>query len=251
VEVIVNDDGRGRPILFLNGLAGLNEHWQAVVDGLRDHARCIRLQVPLLRLRGKDCSLEGVTCLTELFIERYLGARPAPAPILAGSSFGGHVAVHIALARPDLCGGLILTGSAGLGEKPMASDFNLRRTREWLKAKMAELFYDPSQLTDAEVDRAYAELSERSAARAMLALSRSTLEDNVADRLPQIMAPALVLWGRHDIITPAEAAEGFAAKMPRARLVWIDRCGHAPMLEKPAEFAGAVRSFLSEFPASG
>jgi pimeloyl-ACP methyl ester carboxylesterase len=33
--------------------------------------------------------------------------------------------------------------------------------------------------------------------------------------------------------------------------VWIDRCGHAPMLEKPAEFAGAVRSFLSEFPASG
>jgi len=57
------------------------------------------------------------------------------------------------------------------------------------------------------------------------------------------------VWGKQDVITPVEAAQEFAAKIAHAKLVWIDRCGHAPMLEKPAEFAAAVRDFLVQFPA--
>ena len=42
------------------------------------------------------------------------------------------------------------------------------------------------------------------------------------------------------MVEGSEAAEGFMSRLPDARMVWFDQCGHAPMIEKPADFAKAV-----------
>lgn len=233
-------------MVFLHGLVGLNDHWEEVAQRIKHRLRCVLLEIPLLSLRGDDCSIEGVEVLTERFMDRYLAGSEEP-PLVVGNSFGGHVALRIALNRPDLVGGLILAGASGLIEKSMVSDIQLRPSRQWLSRKIGELFYDPSShMREADLDRAHRELSDRGGARAMVKLSRSARRNHLGSRIPEITAPTLLIWGRNDIVTPPEAATQFMESLPDSRIVWFDRCGHAPMIEKPAEFAEAMIAFADE-----
>lgn len=246
VQARVADIGAGRPVVFLHGLAGLNDHWEEVVGRVKDRVRCIMLELPLLDLRGPDCSLDGVVALTARFLERHLAGQRV---VLVGNSFGGHVALRLALDRPDLTnkgGGLVLAGSSGLNERTLMRDIQLRPTREWLRRKIGELFYDESSLRETDVDRAFAELSDRRRARAMVKLSRTARRNHLGDRIHAIGCPTLIIWGREDIVTPPDAAEELNRAIRDSRVVWIDRCGHAPMVEKPAEFARALREFADD-----
>jgi proline-specific peptidase len=68
---------------------------------------------------------------------------------------------------------------------------------------------------------------------------------SVMDRLAEIQTPTLVMAGREDFIFPPEHQEQLAAGIPNTRLVLIDRAGHNPHDEQPAEVLRAVRDFLS------
>ncbi len=235
--------GEGTPVVFLHGLVGLNEHWEEVVRRARLHTRCVLLELPLLDLRGEDCSIQGVTDLTARFLERYFNGEPAS---LVGNSFGGHVALRVALERPELVRSLVLAGSSGLIEKSMVREVQIRPSREWLAQKIGELFYDRSKMRQADLDRAFAELSRRGGARAMVKLSRSARRNHLGTKIGGIAAPTLLIWGKQDIVTPPEAAEGFLSAIPDSRIVWFDNCGHAPMIECPEQFAASLVGFVTE-----
>jgi pimeloyl-ACP methyl ester carboxylesterase len=242
VTATVSESGTGTPVVFLHGLVGLNEHWDEVVRGIRHRARCTLLELPLLDLRGKDCSIQGVEVLTARFLERHI-REPS---VLVGNSFGGHVALRIALERPDMVKALVLAGSSGLIEKSMVGEVQIRPSREWLAEKIGELFFDRAKMREADLDRAHKELSRRGGARAMVKLSRSARRNHLGSKMRGIKAPTLLVWGRQDIVTPPEAAEGFLSLLPDARIVWFDRCGHAPMIECPEQFTDAMLNFLDE-----
>lgn len=234
--------GSGMPVVFLHGLVGLNDHWDEVGRRLAHRCRCVMLQLPLLDLEGDDCSIHGATELTVRFLREHL-QTPA---VVVGNSFGGHVALRIALDSPDLLRGLVLAGSSGLIEKSMVSDVQIRPSREWMERKIGELFYDRSKMNANDVERAFKELSDRSHARAMVRLSRTARRNHLGDRVGEIRVPTLILWGRQDVVTPPEAAEELHAKIEGSRLVWIDRCGHAPMIEAPDVFAEAMLALLND-----
>ncbi|HYE63070.1 MAG TPA: alpha/beta hydrolase [Phycisphaerales bacterium] len=242
VPVEVGDTGTGHPIVFLHGLVGLNDHWEDVVERLKGGARCILLELPLLGLTGDDCSIHGAVALTIKFLEQHV-REPAT---LVGNSFGGHVALRIAIERPDLVRGLVLAGASGLIEKTMVKGAPVRPSREWLQEKIGELFYDRSKMDPGDVDRAYTELTQRGHARAMVKLSKSARHNHLGDQIHTIKAPTLIIWGKQDVVTPPEACHEFAAKIRDTRVVWFDKCGHAPMLECPVDFSEALRSFVAE-----
>jgi hypothetical protein len=241
VLVDVVSEGAGVPVVFLHGLVGLNDHWEGVVSRVKRSVRCILLQVPLLDLEDDDCSIHGATELTIRFIEQVVGERC----VLVGNSFGGHVALKIAIGRPDLTRGLILAGSSGLIEKSMVSDVQIRPSRAWLERKIGELFYDRSKMNPADVDRAFETLSGRRQARAMVKLSRSARRNHLGDELGRIECPTLLLWGRQDIVTPPEACEQFAKGIRNNRVEWLENCGHAPMIERPQEFSDSLARFVT------
>lgn len=228
-------------LCFLHGLVGLNEHWQIVASKTNEHFPCTLLELPLLSLRGKDCSIHGATAITASFLEKHFD-HPVT---LVGNSFGGHVALKLAVERKDLVKSLVLAGSSGLLEKSYMKTIELRPSREWLREKIGELFYDKSLVTDADLDRAHAQLSTRDGARAMVKLSRSARKDYMGEVIKQITQPTLLVWGREDIVTPPEAAAEFERLLPNNRLVWLEQCGHAPMIEQPEAFADAVLGFLT------
>lgn len=232
--------GAGEPVVFLHGLVGLNEHWERVVRAVSVRARCITLQLPLLDLRMTDCSLRAVVAMTMQFLNKYLD-EPA---VLVGNSFGGHVALRVTHERPELVRALVLTGASGLIERTMVKGAPVRPSREWLVEKIGELFYDKSHMDPGDVDRAHKLLSKRGGARAMVKLSKSARRDNMSDDLGEIRQPTLLIWGREDVVTPPSAGQGFSELMPDAELFWIDKCGHAPMIEAPSEFSQAMHAFF-------
>lgn len=244
VPVTIEEHGlsTGTPVVFLHGLVGLNDHWEGVVDGIKATSRCMLVQMPLLGLTDEDCSIDGATTLTIRLLEQELRGTPA---VLVGNSFGGHIATKIAIRRGDLVKGLVLAGASGVIEKSIVADVQIRPSREWLERKIGELFYDRSKMNPADVDRAHKELSGRSAARAMVKLSRTARKNHLGDELGLVKCPTLIVWGREDIVTPPEACETFARLIPRNQVVWLERCGHAPMIEKPDEFSHAMRSYLA------
>ena len=247
IRADVVECGTGTPVVFLHGLVGLNEHWGAVVQQIADRARCITLELPLLQLRGVDCSLHSAAAMTMQFLDRHIG-EPA---ILVGNSFGGHVALRVSHARPELVNALVLAGSSGLIERTVVKGAPVRPSREWLVEKIGELFYDKSKMHPGDVDRAYKLLNERGGARAMIKLSKSARRDNMTDDLGEIDFPTLLIWGKQDVVTPPSAGQGFAELMPNARLAWLDNCGHAPMIESPDGFAKAMHGFFDELQSAG
>lgn len=247
IEADVVRTGTGTPVVFLHGLVGLNEHWEDVVGRIRDRARCTTLELPLLELRGDDCSLWAVVEMTIEFLDRH-AETPS---VLVGNSFGGHVALRIAHKRPDLVRALVLAGSSGLIERTMVKGAPVRPSRDWLEEKIGELFYDKSAMNPGDVDRAHKLLNERGGARAMVKLSKTARRDNMTDDLGDITCPTLLIWGKQDVVTPPSAGQGFTELMPDARIVWLEDCGHAPMLEAPVPFAQSVRDFLDDIERSG
>lgn len=242
----VIDSGIGPRTVFLHGLVGLNEHWELVVDRVQGDLGCTLLELPLLDLTGSDCSIQGVTDLTIQFLEREVEGPS----ILVGNSFGGHVALRVALRRPDLVRALVLAGSSGLFERTLVKGAPLHPSREWVTEKIGELFYDPSRMRPDDIDRAHEVLNTRQGKRAMVRLSKTARRNNLGDQVGDIAKPTLLIWGRQDVVTPPSAAQGFVDLMPNARIVWVDRCGHTPMLEAPDIFAASLLSFAKELDAN-
>ncbi len=239
--------GTGPRVVFLHGLVGLNEHWEDVVRRIKHRADCTTLELPLLELRGDDCSLWAVVDMTTQFLEEH---TEGPC-VLVGNSFGGHVALRIAHARPDLVRALVLAGASGLIERTMVKGAPVRPSKEWLEEKIGELFHDKSAMNPGDVDRAHKLLNERGGARAMVKLSKTARRDNMTDDLGDIHCPTLLIWGRQDVVTPPSAGQGFTELMPDARIIWLEGCGHAPMLEAPVPFAQAILDFLDELNRRG
>lgn len=245
IEARVKAFGSGKTLCFLHGLVGLNDHWEDSALSLSEKRRCVLFELPLLSLRGDDCSISGVTELTARFLRDHIDG-PAT---LVGNSFGGHVALRLALDHPDLVDSLVLAGSSGLIEKTMVKGAQIRPSREWLAEKLEELFYDKTHVRETDLDRAHAELSVRGGARAMVRLSRSARHDHLGARIKDISCPALLVWGRQDVVTPPEAARQFMESLPDARILWLEECGHAPMMEWPGKFSQAMLDFMDELDA--
>jgi pimeloyl-ACP methyl ester carboxylesterase len=75
-------------------------------------------------------------------------------------------------------------------------------------------------------------------------MAKSTQRNYVADLLPEIAISTLLIWGKQDRITPPDVALQFERMLPDAKLVWLDNCGHAPMMEKPMDFNSALAFYL-------
>ncbi|MCB9846838.1 MAG: alpha/beta fold hydrolase [Phycisphaeraceae bacterium] len=244
-HLTIEEAGAGEPVVFLHGLLGLNEHWIPAVETLSKRSRCIMLEFPLARIPHKLCSIDAVTAMVK---RELIGLLDGPA-VFIGNSLGGHLALRVALDHPEAVRGIVLAGSSGLFEREIVVGRTAqhRPSRDWLQMKINELFSDPANVPAGTVDRVYEELSNRRAARALVRLSKSAKSDNLAAHLAEIEAPALLLWGRGDTVTPPSVAEEFNELMPNAHIHWLEGAGHAPQIEQAEAFTKAIDDFLNEF----
>jgi pimeloyl-ACP methyl ester carboxylesterase len=140
----------------------------------------------------------------------------------------------------------MLTGSSGLYEKAMGDSFPRREDYEYIKEKTQDVFYDPKVATKELVDEVFESVNSRNKIIRILAIAKSAIRHNMAKDLPSMTQPACILWGKNDGVTPPEVADEFHRLLPNSSLYWFDKCGHAPMMEHPVDFANTCVEWLNK-----
>jgi pimeloyl-ACP methyl ester carboxylesterase len=232
--------GEGEPVILLHGLMGRMDHWETSLEELGDVCRPIALSLPIFDAALAEVSIEELG----RHVVRFLDALEIPRAVIGGNSLGGHVAIDVALARPERVSGLILTGSSGLFERSFTRGVPHRPTAEYVRAKMQEVFYDPALVTPAWVESVREVVTTHRSAIRVVRFARAAKRHRVEARLGEVRVPTLLVWGEDDHITPPAVAERFRALIPRAELRYLARCGHAPMLERPQAFDDIVMDWL-------
>ena len=229
------------PIVLLHGMLGDLSNWVDTVESLSE--RGYRVLAPILPVYDFPLSETGVPRLTE-HVHGFIDTVGLDEAVLVGNSLGGHVALLYALNHPETVHALVLSGSSGIYETTMGSSFFRRQDREFIKERTEMTFYDPAHATEELVDEMLEIVNDRPRAFRLLKFARSADEETVTEQLSDLDMPSLLVWGRNDVVTPPEVAEEFRDRMPNARLKFIDKCGHAPMIEHPETFNALTLDFL-------
>ena len=235
--------GEGEPIILLHGLMGGLSNFENTVAYFSEKGYHVFVPVlPIYDLPVLNTNLTTIAKFVAKFIEEKVG-RPA---IIVGNSMGGHVGLILTLSRPDLVTHLVLTGSSGLYERAFGDSFPRKSDKDYIRKKTEEVFYDPNVATDELVEEVFSVVNDRMKGIKTVMLARSAIKHNMLNDLPNITTPVCLIWGRQDNVTPPEVAVDMHKFLPNSDLYWIEKCGHAAMMEKPNEFNDILYSWLEK-----
>lgn len=234
------DEGEGQVLVLLHGLMGGLSNWEVVIE---EFSKKYRVILPLLPIYELPVLTTGVKTLSK-FLHKFIKFKKLEDVVLLGNSLGGHVGLIYVLAHPEKVKSLVLTGSSGLYENAFGGSFPRRESMDFVREKVQYTFYDPAIATPDLIDEVYKTVNDRHNVIRLLAMAKSAIRHNMKTDLHKIKMPVSLIWGRNDKITPPEVAEEFNELLPDSELQWIDRCGHAPMMEHPHEFNRLLKDFL-------
>lgn len=235
--------GEGTPIVILHGLMGGLSNFDGVSSYFPKNGYKVLIpELPLYEMPLIKTSVGTFAKYLRDFIDQ-LGYDEV---ILLGNSLGGHIGLLCTKMFPEKVKALVITGSSGLYESAMGESYPKRGDYEYIKAKAENVFYDPAIATKEIVDEVYATVNDRNKLIRTLAIAKSAIRHNMAKDLPNMKTPTCIIWGKNDNVTPPEVADDFNRLLPDSDLYWIDKCGHAAMMEHPEEFNKLLHSWLQE-----
>lgn len=254
--------GRGRPLVLLHGLGGAASNWVELAQLLR---RRFRVVVPDLAGHGGSSPLPAAPNLNA-FCEPLSGLvrqEGLVGSVVVGHSWGGLLALRLALRSPELLAGVVLAGSAGFSPSSRRAEHallvsSLVRPGRWVapyRDRVARSAFlrrvalgwgvsDPESLSAASVEGF---LAGPALHTDVLSAARALVLEDLSDALEGVHCPCLVLWGARDQLTPIGDAFGYARRL-RATLRTIPDCGHLLIGERPDACADAICTFAAELP---
>jgi proline-specific peptidase len=271
VSLFVEVAGDGYPLLLMHGGPALDHYsllpFRRLADQFTvvfyDHRCNGRSEgAPVTTMTWENLTADAEALRQQLGFERWA---------VLGHSFGGHVALEYALRYPDRLSHLILMDSGGDSWWPRENSLEILRERGFSPrtVRLVERFFSgqiaPNEVARASLRflRAYyhrqrlsllwlltrelmsGEWRTQFRSEALIFAGQKLLKGwSVMDRLGEITAPTLVIGGRDDFLFPPEHQAQLAAGIPNARLRIIERAGHNPHSEQPAELFRALRQFL-------
>lgn len=233
-------EGEGEPLVLLHGLFGALSNFKDLIDYFKTTHRVIIPMLPLFELDLLNTTVNGLA----RHVQKFLDAMDLHQVHLLGNSLGGHVGLVYTLKYQENVKTLTLTGSSGLFENGMGETYPKRGDYEYIRKKTELTFYDPNMATKELVDEVFSITNNRMKVLKIIALAKSAIRHNLGEELQDIKVPTCLIWGHNDTITPPMVAEEFKKLLPNSELHWIDKCGHAPMMEVPHEFNVILDGFL-------
>lgn len=238
------EKGEGEVLLLLHGLFGALSNWKDVTEHFSRKYKVVIPLMPIFEMNILKLSVEGLANFIHDFIE-YKGY---PKVNLLGNSLGGHVALVYHKKHPEKVNTLLLTGSSGLYENAMGGEYPKKGDKAFIRSKVELTFYDPATATDELVNEVFETVNDRMKVLRILTMAKSAIRHNMRKDIPNIKVPVCLIWGANDTITPPGVGEEFHSLLPNSELHFLDRCGHAPMMERPEEFNTiAERFYLKQF----
>ncbi len=235
------EEGEGEILMLLHGLFGALSNFKDLITHFSKTNKVVVPMLPLLDLDLLHTSVSGL----QKFVNKFIEHRQYTNVHLMGNSLGGHVALVHVLKHPEQIKSLILTGSSGLFENGMGDSYPKRGDKEYIRKKTQLTFYNPDLATEELVDEVFEITNNRLKVIKIIALAKSAIRNNLGDELKEITQPCCLIWGNDDTITPPFVGKEFNRLIPNSELHFIDKCGHAPMMEVPEEFNRLLSQFLS------
>ncbi|MEJ5345124.1 MAG: alpha/beta hydrolase [Chloroflexus sp.] len=251
--------GQGYPLLLLHGWGGSSRLWHYTLRDLADRYMLIAPDLPGF---GASPPLSGRLSLERLadWVIAFADALGLERFAINGHSLCAAVAVHVAARYPERVSHLIVTSFSTFRDERerrvvasihhlMALWLALRRpwmldVQPLMRLVGSRFFYrlpaDHALLRETFAD--FLAMEQRTA----LETARGAGSPTISAALAAVRAPALLIACRHDQIMPPPGAPVAAARIPRCRLVWIEQCGHLPMLERPHEYHAILTEFLKD-----
>jgi len=265
-----NDDAPAHApvVVMLHGYTGSKQNWYALAQRLRGHYRLLIPDLPgwadSERKAGADYGYAAQAERVDAFIRELspkgtsFGASLHTPVVLLGHSMGGGIAAVVAARHPRDVAAVGLIAASGVrfqdnrfgaqvlaGENPFGvhDDASLQRYLDIL-------FHDDAMKPAVPWP----------ASRGMIAMRRSeaAFEQSVLDRIgrgperflpgdeaTRIHQPALLLWCRHDAVIDPSALALYAARIPQAKQITLEGCGHMSIVERPEAVAAAVRTLVA------
>lgn len=236
------EEGQGEPLMLLHGLFGALSNFRFLIEHFKKNYTVVVPMLPLLEMDLLHTSVSGL----QKYVHKFIEHRQYENIHLMGNSLGGHVALVQILKHPESIKSLILTGSSGLFENGMGDTYPKRGDKEYIRNKTSLTFYDPSLATDELVNEVFEITNNRLKVIKIIALAKSAIRNNLGDELKNVLQPTCLIWGNNDTITPPFVGKEFNKLIPNSELHFIDKCGHAPMMEVPEAFNQILDGFLAK-----
>jgi 2-hydroxy-6-oxonona-2,4-dienedioate hydrolase len=234
------EEGEGEVLLLLHGLFGALSNWKDVLNHFSKKYKVVIPLMPIFEMNILKLSVDGLSDFIHDFIEYKKYSKVH----FIGNSLGGHVALVYIRKHPQNIHSLLLTGSSGLYENAMGGSYPKKGDKEFIRQKVALTFYDPATATDELVDEVFETVNDRGRVLRILMMAKSAIRHNMRKDIPKITQPTCLIWGKNDTITPPEVGTEFHQLLPDSELHFLDKCGHAPMMECPLEFNKIADAFF-------
>ncbi len=264
--------GEGKPLIFINGGPGFSS---LGAEGFAKAFSKKGYQVIIFDQRGTGKSTISVYDSTTITVDllcsdineliRVTGNKTVS---IMGHSFGGILAMNFAVKYPNRIDKLILSSSAGINldflnyfadnikqrlgnvvkDKVTKTPVTLKEREEaffrQLKINAPAYFYDKTKV-DEFVKRLTVPGSYNPDYNTLMWTDLFRINYDLRGKFDKFKQPTLVVQGRQDILGD-ETAIRIHESIKQSKLVFIDRCGHVPFMDKPQEFYSILKEFLEE-----
>jgi pimeloyl-ACP methyl ester carboxylesterase len=236
-------------VLLLHGWGGCIASMSPIRDMLTDEHQVVSIDLPGFGRSAAPTTTWGTEDYAECVWRLLAQIGCETIACVVGHSFGGKVAIRLALRRPGDVRSLVLVGTPGV-RMPLSRKTRLRIATVKAARRASRLL--PAPVRDALNERASRLGSEdyRNAGEMRPILVRTVNEDLRAE-LPSIGAETLLIWGEHDDAVPVAVGREMESLIPGAGLAVLPRAGHFPYIDEPRAFAAVLDSFVSSIRRGG
>lgn len=244
IEALVH--GEGRPLLFLHGVDYFRQQ-EPFLYRLADSFRVIAPRHPGFGATRRPAWMRSIGDVAYLYLD-LLERLALDNVIVVGSSFGGWLAMEMAVRSTARLGGLVLIDALGLKfgarDEPEIADIFALPAEEVVKHNFA----DPAKAPDyATLDDALVEEVARDREAAVLYGWRPFMHNPSLRRwLHRAKVPSLVVWGENDRVVKPSYGAHLTQILPSARFLPVAAAGHYPQIEQPERVATAIEAFARE-----
>jgi pimeloyl-ACP methyl ester carboxylesterase len=236
----VLDTGAGAPVVVLHGWGGRIESMVPVIDCLKEKFRVVALDLPGFGDSPVPTGVWGTPDYA-VYVRDVLTKMEIGHAHFVGHSFGAKTSLYLAATHPGIVDKLVLMGSPGIRSAPSLAAQAKRALSK--AARTIGRFGPPGRAIRDEVYKRIASQDYREAGPLRPILVKVVNED-LAQFLPAISSPTLLVWGSDDDAVPVAHARIMEKMIPNAGLVVLEGAGHFCYLEEPVRFCRAVRHFF-------
>lgn len=250
LRIAYQREGEGEPVVFLHGFFGDHRVWRRQLE-LADEFTVVAWDAPgcggSSRPPPDFRMLEYADTLAK-FIEALRLDRPH----VVGNSFGGTLALELALRHPAIPRSLVPADTyAG-----WSGSFTPEVVAQRLKQSLPDLEQPPEAVVAKWMPGFVTESAPRAVTEELAAIIsdfdpegmrvmvRALAEADLRERLPDVAVPTLLIWGAEDVRSPLSVAHDLNSSIPGSALVVIPGAGHLSHVEEPERFNAEVRAFL-------